>query len=95
MVHQGHVLLDSPVDDLREQYSLALVPRGTGARQDALLGLDGCLSVRERPAAIHAVFQLDPESAHALLKRELGLEGARCRTIALEELFIELLGGQL
>jgi ABC-2 type transport system ATP-binding protein len=95
MLHQGRVLLDSPVDDLREHYSLALVPRGIGARQDALLGLDGCLSVRERPGAIHAVFQLDPESAHALLGRELGLEGARCRTIALEELFIELLGGQL
>jgi ABC-2 type transport system ATP-binding protein len=95
MLHQGRVLLDSPVDDLREKHSLALVPRGIGATHDTLLGLEGCLSVRERPGAIHAVFQFDPGSAHALLGRELGLEGVRCRAIALEELFIELLGGQL
>jgi ABC-2 type transport system ATP-binding protein len=95
MLHQGRVLLDSPLDDLRENYALALVPRGSAATREALLGLEGCLSVRERPEAVHAVFQLDAERAHALLQRGLGVEGVRCRTIALEEMFIELLGGQL
>jgi ABC-2 type transport system ATP-binding protein len=95
MLHRGQVLLDSPLDDLRECYSLALVPRGAGTGPEALRGLEGCLSVRERPEAIHVVFQLAPQKAHALLKRELGLEAARCRAIALEEMFVELLGGQL
>jgi ABC-2 type transport system ATP-binding protein len=95
MLHQGRVLLDSPLDDLRENYSLALVPRGSKATRQALLDLGDCLSVRERPEAVHAVFQLDAEKVPALLSRELHVESVRCRAIALEEMFIELLGGQL
>jgi ABC-2 type transport system ATP-binding protein len=95
MLHEGRVLLDSPLDDLRESYSLALVPRGVEGTEDSLLGLEDCLSVRERPEALHAIFRLDPEGARQLLERRLGLSDARCRTIVLEEMFVELLGGQL
>jgi ABC-2 type transport system ATP-binding protein len=95
MLHEGRVLLDSPLDDLRESYSLALVPRATAATEDALLALEDCLSVRQRPEALHTVFRLDPEGARQLLVRQLGLSGVRCRTIVLEEMFVELLGGQL
>jgi hypothetical protein len=40
------------------------------------------------------VFQLDPESASSLLTDKLTISGARCRTVNLEEMFIELAGGQ-
>jgi hypothetical protein len=30
-----------------------------------------------------------------VLKRQLGVEKANCRNVALEEMFIELVGGQL
>ena len=95
MLHEGQVLLDSHLDDLRENHSLALVPHGPGATRDILLGLAGCRGARERSDAMHAVFQFDPERTHALLERKLGLAHARCRNIALEEMFIELAGGQL
>ena len=52
-------------------------------------------SVRERLDAHHAVFSLEPAAACALLKHKLGIDGVRCRTVALEELFIEILGGEL
>jgi ABC-2 type transport system ATP-binding protein len=95
MLHEGMVLVDGFLDDLRENYALALVPHGAKATRDRLLGLEGCLAARERPEAMHAVFGLDPRRTQALLQGELGLSGARCRNIALEEMFIELVGGQL
>jgi ABC-2 type transport system ATP-binding protein len=95
LLHEGRVLLDSSLDDLHEKHSLALLPRGPEVTRDALLQLEGCLAVRERSAARHAVFSFAPEQTQTLLERQLGLADVRCRHIALEELFIELLGGQL
>jgi ABC-2 type transport system ATP-binding protein len=95
MLHEGRVLLDSPQDDLHEKHSLALVPCGPGATRDTLLSLEGCLAVRERSDALHAVFRFAPERTRVLLERQLGLADVRCRNIALEEMFIELVGGQL
>ena len=95
MLHEGRVLLDSGLDDLRERYALALVPRSGEVTRDRLLALEGCLAARERADALHAVFAFDSRRVAALLERELGIAGARCRAVALEEMFIELLGGQL
>jgi len=95
MLHEGRVLLDSGLDDLRERYALAWVPQRGEVTRDGLLALEGCLAVRERTDAWHAVFQADPRRTGALLKQEFGISDARCRAIALEEMFIELLGGQL
>jgi ABC-2 type transport system ATP-binding protein len=95
MLHEGRVLLDSPLDDLRERYALAQVPQREGVTRETLLALSGCLALRKRAGAWHALFALDTEHAEALLQEELGAVGARCRTVGLEELYIELLGGQL
>jgi len=94
MLHDGRVLLDNALDQLQEEFSLVLVPRGPRVSREALLGLDGCLGVRERAEALHAVFRLDPERSGVELKRRLGIEGARSRSVALEEMFVELMGGQ-
>jgi ABC-type uncharacterized transport system ATPase subunit len=95
ILHEGRVLLDSELDDLREHYALAWVPQSAGVTRERLLAVEGCLAARERADAWHAVFQTDPQRTEALLDQELGVAGARCRAIALEEMFIELLGGQL
>jgi ABC-2 type transport system ATP-binding protein len=95
MLHEGQVLLDSGLDDLRERYALALLPQSDKVTQDRLLALEGCLATRERADAWHVVFAFDPQRVAAVLERELGIADARCRAIALEEMFIELLGGQL
>lgn len=94
MLHDGRVLLDNDLDQLQEDFSVVLVPRGPRVSRDALLRLEGCLGVRERSDALHAVFRLDPDSSKAELKRRLGVDGARSRAVALEEMFVELMGGQ-
>ncbi len=94
MLHDGKVLLDNSLDQLQEEFSLVLVPRGPRVSRDALLGLEGCLGVRERSDALHAVFRLGAERSGAELKRRLGIDGVRSRAVALEEMFVELVGGQ-
>jgi ABC-2 type transport system ATP-binding protein len=94
LLHDGGVLLDRELDQLREAHCLALVPHGAADRATELHGLDGCLAVRSRSDALHAIFQLEPADCGATLERQLGVTGARCTPIALEEMFIELVGGQ-
>jgi len=93
MIHGGRVLLDTELDELRENYSLAMVSHDGEVSRQALLGLDHCIGVRERSDSLHAVFELEPEGAGDLLRRELGIADVRCTRIALEEMFIELAGG--
>jgi ABC-2 type transport system ATP-binding protein len=94
MLHEGRVLIDEPLDQLQERYSLALIPNEARAGKDQLLGLEACLGVRERAEVLHVIFKSDPDTSQAALERELGIKAARCSTIALEEMFIELAGGQ-
>jgi ABC-2 type transport system ATP-binding protein len=97
MLHDGRVLLDNEVDALREAFSIVLIPfdavaSGNGGRMRIQSSPD-CVAVRERADAWHAVFRLEPERANEALVG-LGIGGARCRTVGLEEMFIELAEGQ-
>jgi ABC-2 type transport system ATP-binding protein len=94
LIHQGKVLIDSELDDLREGYSLALIPPSSDVSREQLMTLDGCLGVRERNGSLHAIIRLDPAGAAAALERGTGIAGIRCTPVALEEMFIELVGGQ-
>ena len=94
MLHEGRILIDTELDDLRENYSLALVQPDGRVSRERLLALDACLGVRERSDSLHAVFELEPVRVEEVLHRELGVGNARCTRIALEEMFIELAGGQ-
>lgn len=94
MIHEGNILVDSDMDDLRERYSIALVPYVNGNLTEKLMAHGDCLAVRERSDAMHAVFALDPERTNEVLSRDLGVTGANCRNAALEEMFIELVEGQ-
>ena len=94
MLHEGRVLIDTQLDELRENYSLALVqPNGVRSR-DQVAALDDCIGVRERADALHAIFELEPSRVKDLLDRQMGITDVRCTRIALEEMFIELAGGQ-
>jgi ABC-2 type transport system ATP-binding protein len=94
MIHEGKVLLDNELDDLREEFSLALVPFDSGAGHASLVALEGCLAVRKRSDAFHAILRHQPDRASALLESKLRIKGARCEAIPLEEMFIELVRGQ-
>lgn len=94
MIHDGRVLIDNELDELRESYSLALVPHDSATTSQDLMRLDGCLAVRHRGDALHAIFELEPETTQELLESELEISGSRCARIALEEMFIELASGE-
>ena len=93
MIHEGRLLIDNALDDLRENYSLALIPQ-EGADRRRLSDLKGCLSVRVQGGALHAIFSCEPERCRALLAGELEIHNAFCTPIALEDMFIELVGGR-
>lgn len=93
MLHEGRVLVDNTLDNLREDYCVALVP-GDHVDRNGLRALDHCLSVRGQADSLHAVFQLRPDHCQAALERQLGVANARCTTITLEDMFVELVGGQ-
>jgi ABC-2 type transport system ATP-binding protein len=94
MIHEGAVLIDSHLDGLREDYSIALVPLGSGDVATVLMAHEDCLALRERSDALHAVFRRSPEQTRALLENELRITGANCRAVPLEDMFIELMEGQ-
>ena len=94
MIHDGRVLIDDELDRLRENHCLALVPTASAATEEALRGHRHCIGVRERSDALHAVFCLSPAECRALIERDLGAKDARCDSVSLEEMFIELIGGQ-
>ena len=94
MIHAGEILVDSDLDKLREDYSIALVPYANGNLTEKLMAHSDCLAVRERSDAMHAVFGLNPEQTSKTLANDLGVTGANCRNAALEEMFIELVEGQ-
>jgi ABC-2 type transport system ATP-binding protein len=94
MIHEGKLAIDSSLDDLREGYCLAMVPRSADVSLERLLAIESCVGGRVRAEAIRAVFKLDTAACESLLTREIGVSGARCATVGLEEIFIELAGGE-
>jgi ABC-2 type transport system ATP-binding protein len=94
MIHRGRVLIDDGLDELREGFALAMVPREALPDRERLVALGGCLGVRERPDAWHAILRLSPTEARTVLREELGLRDVQCRAIPLEDMFVELVGGR-
>jgi ABC-2 type transport system ATP-binding protein len=95
LLHDGRILIDKELDALRERYSLAVVPISAGVGADRISALDSCLAARERSNVLHAVFRLEPTAACERLAADLGVNDAHCRSVDLEEMFIELVGGRL
>lgn len=94
MIHEGSLLLDGSLDDLREQCTLALVPDGPPDRRLRLLSLGPCISVRAQSASLRAVVRLEPEQCRSLLEQKLDICDAHCVRLTLEDLFVELVEGR-
>jgi len=92
MIHDHQKWIDSDLDDIREGYSLALVPADAGADGERLLSLPSCLCARKHGDLYHAVYELDPDTCCQSLRKELAVETIQCRRLGLEEMFIELAG---
>ncbi len=94
MLHEGRVLLDNSLDELREGFAMALVAADEGLTVERLLQLDGCVAARERAGSVRTILRMEPEQARECIARELPGVDARCTSIGLEDMFIELVGGQ-
>ena len=94
MLHSGKVLLDDALDDLQERFSMVLLPLENGMTEERARSLPGCVAVRRRNGSIHAILRMGREEGLQAVQQALGAEAVRCETIPLEEMFIELLGGQ-
>ncbi len=90
----GVIRLDAELDALREQHCVAIVPRAPGLEQSAIARLPQCLRVRTVGNAFHAVFRGQPDMVRWQLRDALGVADARCERVPLEELFVELVGGE-
>ena len=93
LLAEGKVKLDRRLDTLREELSVAVVPCNAVSGAAALEALPGCLRVRPVFGDWHAVFQGAPDLVRLELRESLSLDGIHCIGVPLEELFIELVGG--
>jgi ABC-2 type transport system ATP-binding protein len=92
-LHQGCKVLDASLDDLREAYTLAVLPLAAGpilARRGSVQDL---VRTTHRAGSIHALIARPPHRARALLEGELGIKDADYARTSLEELFVTLLDG--
>jgi len=92
MIHDHQKWIDSELDDIREGYSLALVPAADLADGEQLLSLPSCLCARRHGEVFHAVYELEPEACCQAVRQALGIANIQCRRLGLEEMFIELAG---
>lgn len=94
LLDQGVVRLDRDLDQLRENVCVAMLPRSAAPDEKAVERAPGCLRVRPVFDEWHAVMEGDPQAAREELEEWLGIEGVRCARVPLEDLFIELVGGE-
>lgn len=90
----GRVRIDRDLDQLREDVCVAMVPRASFPDAAALERLPGCLRVRPMFDDWHVILEGEPEDARARLRAVTEADSVRCLRVPLEELFIELVGGE-
>jgi ABC-2 type transport system ATP-binding protein len=90
----GRVRLDRSLDQLREEHCVAVIPRHLVASEALLEQVEGCLRVRAVFNEWHAVFQGAPDAVRRRLHEALSVVNVRCVSVPLEELFVELVGGE-
>jgi ABC-2 type transport system ATP-binding protein len=93
LLDEGKVRLDEDLDRLREGVCVAMVPRASAPDPAILEGAPGCLRVRPVFDDWHAVFRGEPGAVQTSLVAALGVNGISCARVPLEELFIEMVGG--
>jgi len=93
LLDEGKIRIDRELDALREGHCLAIIPRQSVPLASTIEGVPGCVRVRAEYGEWRAVFSGTPQQVHDRLQRSLGIDNIRCVTIALEELFVEMVSG--
>jgi ABC-2 type transport system ATP-binding protein len=99
VLHEGRILLDRSVDDLKENVCRVEVAgeRIPPGAKELLSGRKGCFHVVQKDGLLKATLECAPDEATAFLKRLLpeapDVRAAGAVTLNLEDIFIELTGG--
>ena len=94
LIERGKVCLNRDLARIREDFCVAMVPRSALRDGAVLERAPGCLRVRSSFDSWHAVFEKPPEEVSAELSALLGVDGVHCVRMPLEDLFVEMVGGQ-
>jgi ABC-2 type transport system ATP-binding protein len=94
LLHDGHIFFDHSLDELIENFCLAVIPKASDQVMNNLKELNLCIALRKRPSALHVVLQLPKEQAEQLLSKQFNIQDAYYQTLGLDEMFIEVTGGQ-
>jgi len=94
LLDEGRVRLDRDLDEVHDGDCVAFVPRTAVPDAAMLERLPGCLRARAVHDTWHAVFEGPPDAVLPLLRDAIGSEGVQCVCVPLEELFVELVGGE-
>jgi ABC-2 type transport system ATP-binding protein len=94
LIERGKVCLDRDLARIREDFCVAMIPRSVLRDAAALERAPGCLRVRSSFDSWHAVFEKPPEEVGVELSELLGVDGVHCVRMPLEDLFVEMVGGQ-
>ena len=94
LLEDGRVMVDEDIDAVREGYCVAVLPQLEAEAEGRLRSLGCCLRVHHRSGTTHAVLRSGPEEGRAMLEQATGSNDMACRSMSLEDLFVELVGGQ-
>lgn len=90
LLEDRRVLIDSDLDELRENSVLAVLP--AGADVSAVAAIPGCVHARTHDGSVHAVFSGRCDTVTERLRGRLGVRDIHCQHVQLEDLFVELVG---
>jgi ABC-2 type transport system ATP-binding protein len=94
LIDRGIKLLDQELDVLKQEHCLALLPALSDGQLAALEQVPGFVRRRARGSGWHAVCAREPAGAEAELRQRLGVADVRCVHVNLEDLFVNLVGGE-
>ena len=94
LLDKGRVRIDRDLDRIREQVCVAMIPLASSPDAAPIERAPGCLGARRVFDEWHVVMEGDPETVERELKSSSGANGIRVTRVPLEELFIELVGGE-
>ena len=94
LLAEGKVRIDRDLDRIREEVCVAMIPRASAPDAAAFGRLPGCLRVRAVFDDWHVVLEGEPDAVRGRLTALWPANNIRCVRVPLEELFIELVGGE-
>ncbi len=94
LIHDGRLLLDRPLDELRESFTLAVLPTESSVTMADLRRVEGCLGARVSNQTLRAVFEGTPQAVQADLAQYSKFDGLICSRPSLEDFFVETVEGQ-